>query len=39
MIVTVLAFLVTLGVLIVIHEYSHYRIAVACDSHVLGIKH
>ena len=30
MLTTVLAFLLTLGVLIVIHEYGHYRVAVAC---------
>ena len=30
MITTVLAFVLTLGVLIVIHEYGHYRVAVAC---------
>jgi regulator of sigma E protease len=35
MIVTVLAFLLTLGVLIVIHEYGHYRVAVACNVKVL----
>ena len=35
MIVTVLAFLLTLGVLIVIHEYGHYRVAVACGVKVL----
>ena len=35
MIITVLAFLVTLGVLIVIHEYGHYRVAVACGVKVL----
>jgi regulator of sigma E protease len=35
MITTVLAFLLTLGVLIVIHEYGHYRVAVACDVKVL----
>lgn len=35
MITTVLAFLLTLGVLIVIHEYGHYRTAVACDVKVL----
>ncbi len=35
MIVTVLAFLLTLGVLIVIHEYGHYRVAVACGVRVL----
>jgi regulator of sigma E protease len=33
--VTVLAFLLTLGVLIVVHEYGHYRVAVACDVRVL----
>ena len=32
---TVLAFLFTLGVLIVIHEYGHYRMAVACGVKVL----
>jgi regulator of sigma E protease len=32
---TLLAFLVTLAVLIVIHEYGHYRVAVACDVKVL----
>ncbi|HYR24735.1 MAG TPA: site-2 protease family protein, partial [Aquabacterium sp.] len=32
---TVLAFLVTIGVLVVIHEYGHYRAAVACDVKVL----
>ncbi len=35
MITTVLAFLFTLGVLIVIHEYGHYRVAVACGVKVL----
>ena len=35
MITTVLAFVVTLGVLIVIHEYGHYRVAVACGVKVL----
>ena len=35
MITTVLAFLVTLGILIVIHEYGHYRVAVACGVKVL----
>jgi regulator of sigma E protease len=34
-ITTVLAFLLTLGVLIVIHEYGHYRVAVACNVKVL----
>ncbi len=33
--ITVLAFLLTLGVLIVIHEYGHYRVAVACGVKVL----
>jgi regulator of sigma E protease len=32
---TVLAFIFTLGVLIVIHEYGHYRVAVACGVKVL----
>ena len=35
MITTVLAFLFTLGVLIVVHEYGHYRVAVACGVRVL----
>ncbi|NRF68581.1 RIP metalloprotease RseP [Aquincola sp. S2] len=35
MITTVLAFLLTLGVLIVVHEYGHYRVAVACGVRVL----
>jgi regulator of sigma E protease len=35
MIVTVLAFVVTLGILIVAHEYGHYRVAVACGVKVL----
>jgi len=35
MMVTVLAFLLTLGVLIVVHEYGHYRVAVACGVKVL----
>jgi regulator of sigma E protease len=34
-ITTVLAFLFTLGVLVVIHEYGHYRVAVACGVKVL----
>jgi regulator of sigma E protease len=34
-ITTVLAFLFTLGVLIVVHEYGHYRVAVACGVKVL----
>lgn len=32
---TVLAFLITLGVLIVVHEWGHYRVARACDVKVL----
>ncbi|MEN9419742.1 MAG: metalloprotease RseP [Pseudomonadota bacterium] len=32
---TVLAFLVTLAVLIAVHEYGHYRVAVACQVKVL----
>lgn len=32
---TLLAFLVTIGVLVLIHEYGHYRAAVACDVKVL----
>ncbi|HEY2929092.1 RIP metalloprotease RseP [Piscinibacter sp.] len=35
MITTVLAFILTLGVLVVIHEYGHYRVAVACGVKVL----
>ena len=35
MITTALAFMLTLGVLIVIHEYGHYRVAVACGVKVL----
>ena len=35
MITTVLAFLLTLGVLIAVHEYGHYRVAVACGVKVL----
>jgi regulator of sigma E protease len=35
MITSVLAFILTLGVLIVIHEYGHYRVAVACGVKVL----
>jgi len=34
-ITTVLAFLLTLGVLIVVHEYGHYRVAVGCGVKVL----
>jgi regulator of sigma E protease len=32
---TLLAFLFTLGVLVVVHEYGHYRVAVACGVKVL----
>ena len=35
MITTVLAFLLTLALLIVVHEYGHYRVAVACGVRVL----
>lgn len=35
MITTVLAFILTLGILIVVHEYGHYRVAVACGVKVL----
>ncbi len=35
MIVTIAAFLLTLGILIVVHEYGHYRVAVACGVKVL----
>ena len=35
MITTALAFILTLGVLIVVHEYGHYRVAVACGVKVL----
>jgi regulator of sigma E protease len=35
MIFTLLAFIVTLAILIVIHEYGHYRVAVACGVKVL----
>ena len=35
MITTVLAFVLTLGLLIVIHEYGHYRVAKACGVKVL----
>jgi regulator of sigma E protease len=35
MILTILAFLVTLGVLVVIHEYGHYKAAVLCNIKVL----
>ena len=35
MIVTLLAFVLTLAVLIIVHEYGHYRVAVACGVKVL----
>ncbi|WP_349743328.1 RIP metalloprotease RseP [Roseateles cavernae] len=35
MMVTILAFLLTLGVLIVVHEWGHYRVAKACGVKVL----
>ena len=35
MLITLVAFVVTLGVLIVVHEYGHYRVAVACGVGVL----
>lgn len=35
MLITVLAFVVTLGILIAVHEYGHYRVAVACGIKVL----
>jgi regulator of sigma E protease len=35
MITTVIAFLVALGLLIVVHEYGHYRVARACGVRVL----
>ena len=35
MFITVLAFIATLGLLIVVHEYGHYRVAVACGVKVL----
>jgi regulator of sigma E protease len=34
-ITTILSFLFTLGVLVVVHEYGHYRVAVACGVKVL----
>ena len=33
--ITALAFLLTLAVLIIVHEYGHYRVAVACGVKVL----
>ncbi|RZL67160.1 MAG: RIP metalloprotease RseP, partial [Variovorax sp.] len=35
MMLTVVAFIVALGVLIAVHEYGHYRVAVACGVKVL----
>ncbi len=35
MITALVAFVLTLGVLIIIHEYGHYRVAVACGVKVL----
>jgi regulator of sigma E protease len=32
---TLISFVITLGVLIVVHEYGHYRVAVACGIKVL----
>jgi regulator of sigma E protease len=32
---TIVAFIVTLGLLIVVHEYGHYRVAIACGVKVL----
>jgi regulator of sigma E protease len=32
---TLIAFLVALGLLIAVHEYGHYRVAVACRVKVL----
>src|SRR3954464_8318452 len=35
MLLTIVAFLVALGLLIAVHEYGHYRVAVACGGKVL----
>ena len=35
MLITALAFILTLAVLIIIHEYGHYRVAVACGVKVM----
>jgi regulator of sigma E protease len=35
MLLTLVAFVVALGLLIAIHEYGHYRMAVACGVKVL----
>ena len=32
---TIVAFIVALGLLIAVHEYGHYRVAVACNVKVL----
>ncbi|MDB5900865.1 MAG: putative rane protein, partial [Ramlibacter sp.] len=32
---TVIAFIVALGLLVAVHEYGHYRVAVACGVKVL----
>lgn len=35
MLLTVVAFIVALGILIAVHEYGHYRVAVACGVRVI----
>ncbi|WP_431096008.1 RIP metalloprotease RseP [Polaromonas aquatica] len=35
MLLTLISFVVTLGILIAVHEYGHYRVAVACGIKVL----
>ena len=35
MLLTIVAFVVALGLLIAVHEYGHYRVAVACGVKVL----
>ena len=35
MLLTIVAFIVALGLLIAVHEYGHYRVAVACGVKVL----
>ena len=35
MLLTIAAFIVALGLLIAVHEYGHYRVAVACGVKVL----
>jgi regulator of sigma E protease len=35
MLMTLISFVVTLGILIAVHEYGHYRVAVACGIKVL----